>query len=221
MLALGKPVIVYLMNGRPISMPEVADRADAILEGWSMGQETGHAAADILFGDVNPSGKLTITIPKSVGNLPCYYDSKPYDAGPRFVNDNNKPLFPFGFGLSYTTFSYSQPRLANNIITTTGRTTASVDITNTGKTAGDEIAQMYIHPRFSSVTRPVKSLRGFARIHLDPGQTKTVTFPITPELLSYHDINMAYEVEPTNLDVMIGPSSIDTQNVILKIAASK
>ena len=220
MFALGKPVIVYLMNGRPISMPEVADRADAILEGWSMGQETGHAAADILFGDVNPSGKLTITVPKSVGNLPCYYDSKPYDAGPRFTNDDNKPLFPFGFGLSYTTFKYSAPKLASNSITTTGRTTVNVDITNTGKMAGDEIAQMYIHPRYSSVTRPVKSLRGFARIRLKPGETKTVTFPITPDLLSYHDIDMNYGVEPTDLDVMVGPSSIQTQGVVLKITPS-
>jgi beta-glucosidase len=221
MFALGKPVVVYLMNGRPISMPEVADKADAILEGWSMGQETGHAAADILFGDVNPSGKLTITIPKSVGNLPCYYDSKPYDAGPRFINDDNKPLFPFGFGLSYTTFSYSPPRLANATITTTGQTAVSVDITNTGKMAGDEIAQMYVHPQYSSVTRPVKSLRGFRRIHLKPGETKTVTFPITPDLLSYHDIDMNYGVEPTDLDVMVGPSSVETQNLVLKITSSQ
>jgi beta-glucosidase len=185
-----------------------------------MGQETGHAAADILFGDVNPSGKLTITIPKSVGNLPCYYDSKPYDAGPHFINDDNKPLFPFGFGLSYTTFSYSAPRLANDSITTRGRTTVSVDITNSGRLAGDEIAQMYVHPRYSSVTRPVKSLRGFARIHLKPGETQTVTFPITPDLLSYHDIDMNYGVEPTDLDVMVGPSSVETQKVLLKITPS-
>ncbi len=220
MFALGKPVVVYLMNGRPISMPEVAGKADAILEGWSMGQETGHAAADILFGDVNPSGKLTITIPKSVGNLPCYYDSKPYDAGPRFINDDNKPLFPFGFGLSYTTFSYSPPKLASDSITATGQTSVSVNITNTGKVAGDEIAQMYVHPHYSSVTRPVKALRGFARVHLEPGETKTVTFPITPDLLSYHDINMNYGVEPTDLDVMVGPSSVETQNVVLKITPS-
>ena len=220
LLALGKPVVVYLMNGRPISMPEVAGRANAILEGWSMGQETGHAAADILFGDVNPSGKLTITIPKSVGQLPCYYDSKPYDAGARFVDDDNKPLFPFGFGLSYTTFTYSTPKLAADSITTAGHTTVSVDVTNSGKMAGDEIAQMYVHPQYSSVTRPVKMLRGFARIHLNPGETKTVTFPITPDLLSYHDIDMNYGVEPTDLDVMVGPSSIETQKVVLKITPS-
>jgi beta-glucosidase len=220
MFALGKPVIVYLMNGRPISMPEVAGKADGILEGWSMGQETGHAAADILFGDVNPSGKLTITIPKSVGNLPCYYDSKPYDAGPEFINDDNKPLFPFGFGLSYTTFSYSPPKLAEDSITTTGRTSVSVNVTNTGKRAGDEIAEMYVHPRYSSVTRPVKSLRGFMRVHLKPGEARTVTFPITPDLLSYHDIDMNYGVEPTDLDVMVGPSSVDTQKVMLKIRPS-
>ena len=217
MFALGKPVVVYLMNGRPISMPAVVEKADAILEGWSMGQETGHAAADILFGDVNPSGKLTITIPKSLGNLPCYYDQKPYDAGPRFINDDDKPLFPFGFGLSYTTFSYSAPKLANTSISTTGRTTVSVTITNTGTIAGDEIAQMYVHPQYSSVTRPVKVLRGFARVHLEAGEAKTVSFPITPDLLSYYDINMNYGVEPTDLDVMVGPSSADTQKVVLKI----
>jgi len=217
MFALGKPVVVYLMNGRPISMPAVVEKADAILEGWSMGQETGHAAADILFGDVNPSGKLTITIPKSVGNLPCYYDQKPYDAGSRFINDDNKPLFPFGFGLSYTTFRYSAPKLADASIATTGQTTASVTITNTGTIAGDEIAQMYVRPQYGSVTRPTKVLRGFTRVHLDPGEAKTVDFPITPDLLSYHDINMNYGVEPTDLDVMIGPSSAETQKVVLKI----
>lgn len=217
MFALGKPVVVYLMNGRPISMPAVAEKADAILEGWSMGQETGHAAADILFGDVNPSGKLTITIPKSVGNLPCYYDQKPYGAGPRFINDDNKPLFPFGFGLSYTTFNYFAPKLADASISTTGRTTVSVTITNTGTIAGDEIAQMYVRPQYSSVTRPTKALRGFARVHLNPREAKTVAFPITPDLLSYHDINMNYGVEPTDLDVMVGPSSAETQKVVLKV----
>ena len=217
MFALGKPVIVYLMNGRPISMPEVADKADAILEGWSMGQETGHAAADILFGDVNPSGKLTITFPKSVGNLPCYYDSKPYDAGSRYIDDDNKPLFPFGFGLSYTTFKYSTPKLADSSITTSGKTSISVDVTNSGAVAGDEIAEMYVHPHYSSVTRPIKMLRGFIRLHLAPGETKTATFPITPDLLSYHDINMNYGVEPTDLDVMVGSSSTETQSAVLKI----
>jgi beta-glucosidase len=220
MFALGKPVVVYLMNGRPISMPVVAKNADAILEGWFMGQETGHAAADILFGEVNPSGKLTITIPKSVGNLPCYYDQKPYDAGACFVNDDDKPLFPFGFGLSYTTFSYSAPKLADPSISTTGQTSVSVTITNTGTIAGDEIAQMYVRPQYSSVTRPIKVLRGFARVHLNPGEAKALSFPITPDRLSYHDIHMNYGVEPTDLDVMVGPSSAETQTVVLNIHGS-
>jgi beta-glucosidase len=169
---------------------------------------------------VNPSGKLTITIPKSVGNLPCYYDQKPYDWGVHFINDDNKPLFPFGFGLSYTTFSYSAPKLADASISTTGQTTVSVTVTNTGTIAGDEIAQMYVHPQYGSVTRPIKALRGFARVHLEAGEAKTVSFPITPDLLSYHDINMNYGVEPTDLDVMVGPSSADTQKVVLKIRSS-
>ncbi len=217
MFSLGKPVVVYLMNGRPISMPAVAAKADAILEGWSMGQETGTAAADVLLGDVNPSGKLTITVPMSVGNLPCYYDQKPYDAGTRFINDDNKPLFPFGFGLSYTTFSYSPPKLADASISTTGQTTVSTIVTNTGSVAGDEIAEMYVHPQYSSVTRPVKMLRGFARVHLEPGKSQTVVFPITPDRISYHDINMRYGVEPTVLDVMVGPSSVELQKTVLNV----
>jgi beta-glucosidase len=217
MFALGKPVVVYLMNGKPLAIPTIAEKADAIIEGWYMGQETGTAAADVLFGDVNPSGKLTITFPRATGNLPDYYDHKPGSRIYNFVEGTDKPLYPFGFGLSYTTFKYSQPVLSKAAIKVNGETQATVAVTNTGTVAGDEIVQLYLHQRVSSVTRPVEELKGFQRISLAPGETKSVTFIINRESLAFHDINMNYVVEPGAFDVMTGPSSASLQKTTLRI----
>jgi len=209
-IKLGKPVIVYLMNGRPLSINMLAEKADAIIEGWYMGQETGKAAADIIFGDVNPSGKLTITFPKSAGQLPMYYNHKPSAQFADYISQDINPLYHFGFGLSYTDFRYGSPRLAHSSIGRNESTTVTVEVTNTGKTAGEEIVQMYIRDKVSSVTRPVKELRGFKRIKLNAGETKMVTFGIDPEKLAFHNIEMNYVVEPGIFEIMTGSSSRDT-----------
>jgi beta-glucosidase len=209
-IKLGKPVIVYLMNGRPLSINMLADKADAIIEGWYMGQETGKAAADIIFGDVNPSGKLTITFPKSVGQLPMYYNHKPSAQFADYISQDINPLYHFGFGLSYTDFKYGSPRLIRSSIGRNESTTVEVEVTNTGKAAGEEIVQMYIRDKVSSVTRPVKELRGFKRISLNAGETKMVTFGIDPEKLAFHNIEMNFVVEPGVFEVMTGSSSRDT-----------
>ena len=222
-IKLGKPVIVYLMNGRPLSINMLAEKADAIIEGWYMGQETGKAAADIIFGDVNPSGKLTITFPKSVGQLPMYYNHKPSAQFADYISQDINPLYHFGFGLSYTEFKYGSPRLARTSIGTNESTTVTVEVTNTGKTAGEEIVQMYIRDKVSSVTRPVKELRGFKRISLNAGETKVVVFGIDPEKLAFHNIEMKFVVEPGIFEIMTGSSSrdIDLQMTELSVEASE
>lgn len=207
MVATGKPIVVYLMNGRPLSINYIKENIPAIIEGWYMGEQTGNAAADIIFGDVNPSGKITITFPKSAGQLPLYYNHKSSAQYHNYLSEDSKPLFPFGFGLSYTTFKYSNIRVSDSIMAANGRVTVSADITNTGKVTGDEIAQLYIRDKISSVTRPVKELKGFERITLTPGQTQTVTFAIDASKLAFWDINMKYTVEPGEFELMVGPSS--------------
>lgn len=218
LLALGKPVVVLLFNGRPISIREVAEVAPAIVECWYLGQETGTAIAEVLFGDINPSGKLPITIPRSAGHVPAYYNHKP-SARRGYLFDEVSPLFAFGFGLSYTTFSLSAPRLAKTHIRRDGATRLSVDVTNTGSRAGAEVVQLYIRDLVSSVTRPVKELKGFRRVVLQPGETRTVVFDITPELLAFWDVNMRFTVEPGEFDLMTGPSSrdCDLQKVTLRV----
>jgi beta-glucosidase len=216
--ALDKPVVVYLMNGRPLAIPNIIEKADAVLEGWYMGQETGSGAADIIFGDVNPSGKLTITVPRSVGQLPVYYDAKPGARIYNYVDETNKPLFPFGFGLSYTTFDYATPTLSAATIRKDGKASISTVVTNTGAVAGDEIVQFYIRQRVSSVTRPIKELRGFQRITLKPGESKTVVFGVTRDTLAFHDVNMNYTVEAADFDLMIGPNSAVTKRATLRVS---
>lgn len=208
-VALGKPVVLYLMNGRPLSVNKLAKEVPAIIEGWYMGQETGTAAADIIFGDVNPSGKLTITFPKSAGQLPMYYNHKPSAQYHDYLSQDILPLFHFGFGLSYTRFTYAKPRIEKSSITVNGSTRVLVDITNEGNRPGDEIVQLYIRDKISSVTRPVKELRGFQRVSLNPGETKTAMLDITPELLAFHNIDMQFLVEPGEFDIMTGSSSRD------------
>ncbi|MCJ7447089.1 MAG: glycoside hydrolase family 3 C-terminal domain-containing protein [Bacteroidales bacterium] len=208
-ITLGKPVVVYLMNGRPLSINYIEKNVPAIIEGWYMGQETGTAAADIIFGDVNPSGKLTITVPKSAGQLPMYYNFKPSAQINEYLSQDNKPLYYFGFGLSYTQFRFSNLRLEKGKIKLNSSTKVKVDVTNTGKKAGEEIVQMYIRDKVSSVTRPVKELKGFKRISLNPKETKSVTFEIKPDHLAFHNIDMKYVVEPGEFEIMVGNSSRD------------
>jgi beta-glucosidase len=216
MAATGKPVIAVVFNGRPLSITNLAQKVPVILECWYLGQESGKAIAEVLFGDVNPGGKLPISIPRSVGHIPCFYNYKP-SARRGYLFDEVSPLYAFGFGLSYTQFEFKNLRLEKDTIKIKGSTRACVDVTNTGKVAGDEVVQMYIRDCVSSVTRPVKELKGFRRITLNPGQTQTVTLEITPEHLAFYDIDMEYVVEPGKFEIMIGNSSrdCDLQKVIL------
>ncbi|HBC78430.1 MAG TPA: beta-glucosidase, partial [Bacteroidales bacterium] len=206
---LGKPVILYLMNGRPLSINRLTMKVQAIIEGWYMGQETGTAAAEIIFGDVNPSGKLTITFPKSAGQIPLYYNHKPSAQFMDYISQDINPLFCFGYGLSYTRFSCSDPVLKKKVISKGETAFVTVEVKNTGKVKGDEIIQLYIRDTISSVTRPVKELKDFARITLNPGETRKVVFEITPEKLAFHNIAMEYVTEPGMFEIMTGSSSAD------------
>jgi beta-glucosidase len=208
-IALGKPVVLYLVNGRPLAINRLAEKVPAIIEGWYMGQETGTAAAGIIFGEVNPSGKLTMTFPKSAGQLPMYYNHKPSAQYMDYISQDVNPLYCFGYGLSYTKFKYGKPVLKKNIIKKGETVKVIVAVKNAGKIPGDEIVQMYIRDVVSSVTRPVKELKGFARISLKPGELKKVTFEITPSKLAFHNIDMKCVVEPGMFEIMTGPSSID------------
>jgi len=212
----GKPTIVFLIGGRPLSINYAAEKVPAIFEGWYLGQETGTAVADVLFGDVNPSGKLSITIPRNVGQLPVYYYQKP--SGKRgYLFSNKEPLFVFGHGLSYTTYKYGNLHITPDKTGPAGRATVTVDITNTGRLAGDEIAQLYVRDEVSSVTRPIKELKDFRRVHLEPGQTKTVQFVITPDKLSFLNEEMRRVVEPGLFDIMVGPSSSSDKLLTVKL----
>ena len=218
MLATGKPVIVFLFNGSPISIPHLCDNVPVIFECWYLGQETGHAVAEVLFGGINPGGKLPITIPRSAAHLPAFYNYKP-SARRGYLFDDVSPLFHFGFGLSYTTFALKNPRLAKKKIRRDGSTRVLVDVTNTGKRAGTEVVQMYIRDLVSSVTRPVKELKGFQKVALEPGETRTIALDITPESLAFYDVNMNFVVEPGEFEIAVGNSSRDEdlEKVILKV----
>jgi len=218
MLATGKPVIALLFNGRPLSINLLAREVPVIFECWYLGQETGHAVAEVLFGDYNPGGKLPITIPRSAGHLPAFYNHKP-TARRGYLFDDVTPLYPFGFGLSYTTFNIDNVRLDKTKIKNGASARVSADVTNTGDRAGSETVQMYIRDVFSSATRPVKELKGFQRVALEPGEKRTVTFEITPELLAFYNANMKHTVEPGDFEIMIGNSSrdADLQKVTLAV----
>ncbi len=218
MLATGKPVVVVLIHGRPLAINYVAEHVPAILDGWYVGQEGGTAAADVLFGNYNPGGHLPITVPRSVGQLPDFYYQKP-SAKRGFVDGSVTPLFPFGWGLSYSTFKYANLRLSPATIGTQGETTVSVDITNTSHIRGDEVVQLYIRDEVSSVTRPVEELRGFQRVTLGPGETKTVHFKLGFQALSFLNRDMHWVVEPGNFKIMVGSNSVDLISTALKIVA--
>ncbi len=214
----GKPVVVLLFNGRPNSFTFIDARVPAILECWYLGQETGRAVADVLFGDFNPGGKLPISIPRSVGHVPCYYNYKP-SARRGYLFDEVSPLYPFGYGLSYTSFEFRNVRLEKQLIRAGESTSVLVDVRNAGKRAGDEVVQVYIRDRVSSVTRPVRELKGFRKIHLGPGESVTVSLPVGPGELSFTNIRKEWVVEPGEFDVMVGNSSReqDLTTVVLTV----
>ena len=220
MLATGKPVIVLLYGGRPNAIQSLVRNVPVIFGCWYLGQENGHAVADVLFGDVNPSGKLPITLPRSAGHLPVFYNYKP-SARRGYLFDDVSPLFAFGYGLSYTTFAIRNVRLEKNKIRTNGSTRVMADVTNTGKREGAEVVELYIRDVVSSVTRPVKELKAFQKVSLRPGETKTVTLDITPDALAFYDVNMKYVVEPGEFLVMVGNSSRDEDLTKITLTVTK
>jgi beta-glucosidase len=215
-LATRKPVVAVLINSGPLSVNYVAENVPAILEGFYLGEETGTGVADVLFGDYNPSGKLPVSFPRTVGQLPIYYNHKP-TAKRGYLYASTAPLFPFGHGLSYTTFAYSDLKVSPQQIGPAGRAEVSVTVTNTGRRAGDEVVQLYIRDLVSSVTRPVMELKDFRRVALAPGESRTVTFTLTPDKLAFFDLDMRRTVEPGWFDIMVGGSSADTRKVKLEV----
>jgi beta-glucosidase len=218
----GKPVIVVLINGRPLTINYIAENIPSVLETWYLGMRSGDAIADAIFGDTNPGGKLTVSFPRDVGQVPVTYLERPdfIGSGKGFYKDADKsPLFPFGYGLSYTTFKYSTPKLESATINTDGSTTVSVDVTNTGQREGDEVVQMYVRDDFASVGRYLKMLKGFERITLKPGETKTVSFNLGFDELNILNQDMKKVVEPGTFTISVGTSSVDKdlQKVTLKV----
>ncbi len=205
----GTPVVVVLVGGSAITMNNWLKNVPAIIDVWYPGEEGGNAVADVLFGDYNPAGRLPITFPVFEGQLPLVYNHKPTGRGDDYNNLTGQPLFPFGYGLSYTTFEYADLQIEKSSITTSDSTLVRCKITNSGRLAGDEVVQLYIHDEFASVARPVTELKGFQRIHLNPGETKEVTFTINSEMLSMLDIDLKKVVEPGDFRIMIGASSKD------------
>ena len=204
---------------------------DAILNVWSPGSEGGYAVADVLFGDANPSAKLTTSFPRSAGQLPLYYNHKstgrphPDDAPYKkfvscYIDEVNAPLYPFGYGLSYTTYEYGPVTLSAGEMPLNGTVKASVTVTNTGSRAGDEIVQLYIHDVYATSTRPVKELKGFKKIHIEAGQSVQVDFTLTKEELSYYNHDLEWVCETGDFEIVIGPNSRDTQAAMLAVKAA-
>ncbi len=205
---LGKPIVLVLTNGRPLSITWEKENVSAIIEAWYPGEEGGNAIADVIFGDYNPGGKLPISFPKDVGQIPVYYNRKP-SAFSEYLTTDTKPLFPFGYGLSYTTFEYSDLEIKPGVVLPGGYVDISLKIKNTGNMAGDEVVQLYIHDEWASVERPVKELKGFKRVHLEPQEEKKVTFRLFMDQLAFYDEAMRFIVEAGTFEVMIGSSSED------------
>ena len=229
LLKLGKPLVLLNFAGRPTVLTWEQQHIPAILNVWFGGSETGDAICDVLFGDKSPSGKLTMSMPQNVGQIPIYYNhlntGRPVKEGTKefakfqsnYLDVRNEPLYPFGFGLSYTTFLYSDVTLSCPEMSTDGNITASVTVKNTGNYDADEIVQLYIRDVEGSISRPVKELKGFKRIHLKSGESQTVSFQITPELLKFYDYNLKYVIEPGDFEIMIGPNSRDVKRSALKV----
>jgi beta-glucosidase len=215
-LATGKPVVVLLVNGGPLAVNYLQENAHAIVECWYAGQQTGQAVADVLFGKVSPSGKLTVTFPRSVGQIPDYYDHKPSRMR-NYVQADSTPLYPFGFGLSYANFDYKNLQVSPSRIAPSGTATVSVDVTNSGAVKADEIVQLYIHAVVSMPTRPVEELKDFQRITLNPGETRTVQFALSPDKLEAYDLAMHRTVAPGDFEILVGKSSVEVQKAVLKV----
>lgn len=212
-LTAGKPVVVVLINGRPLAIPALAESANAILEAWFPGEEGGRAIADVLSGDVNPGGKLVMTFPRSVGQLPIYYNHKPSGLFSNFytnyVSESVKPLFPFGHGLSYSKFEYAGLVISKSQATVNENLDISCTVTNASNLAGDEVVQLYLQDEYASLPRPVKELKGFKKIYLEPGQSKSVVFHLPVNIMAFYDRGLKLQLEPGNIKVMIGSSSQD------------
>lgn len=221
----GKPVVVVLMNGRPLTIPWIQENVSAVLETWYLGIQAGNAIADVLFGDYNPSGKLPVTFPRYVGQIPIYYNHKntgrPYNPNDHYTSYyqdlENTPLYPFGYGLSYTTFNYSNLSLNKNKIKKNESLKVSVNVKNSGSIDGEEVVQLYIRDLVGSVTRPVKELKDFSKIFLKAGETKKVEFAITPEKLKFYNINMKFVVEPGDFKVFVGTNSEDVKEASFSV----
>ncbi|NVK85189.1 MAG: glycoside hydrolase family 3 C-terminal domain-containing protein, partial [Cytophagia bacterium] len=216
--ALGKPVVAVVMAGRPLTIEWIDEHIPAVMNAWHLGTMSGQAIAETLFGDHNPGGKLTITFPKNVGQIPVYYNMKntgrPFDANNKYTSKyldvSNEPLYPFGYGLSYTTFEYSNLKLSSNELSNDGSITVNVTVKNTGKYEGKEVVQMYIRDLVGSVTRPVKELKGFEKISLTPGESKQVSFTISTDDLKFYTRDMSFKAEPGDFKVFVGTSSAET-----------
>jgi beta-glucosidase len=208
-----------LLNGRPLAVNYLADHAPALVEGWYLGQETGHAVADVLFGKVNPGGKLPVSIARSAGQLPVFYNRKP-SSRRGYLFDTTQPLYPFGYGLSYTTFDISAPRLVTPSITADQPARVEVDVTNSGKRAGDEVVQLYVRDDEASVTRPVIELKRFQRVTLAPGERRTLSFDLQPVDLALWNPDMKHVVEPGTFTISAGPNSLDLKAAKLTVTGS-
>jgi len=218
--ATGKPVVLVLVNGRPLSIPALASTVPAIVETWYLGQETGTAVAEVLFGDVNPGGKLPVSVARDVGQLPIFYNRKP-SARRGYLFGQTEALWPFGHGLSYTTFAYGMPRVDSTRISAKGHVTLTVDVKNTGTRAGDEVVQLYVRDRVSQVSRPVQELRGFQRISLAAGETHTVRFDVGPQTLGYYGPAMKWVIEPGTFDLMVGGTSANVRTISIDVAGAQ
>ena len=220
LIATGKPVVVVLMNGRPLDLSWLDAHAPAILEAWFPGTQAGHAVADVLFGDYNPSGKLTVSFPRNLGQVPIFYNNKntgrpisPEKYTSKYLDVPNTPLYPFGYGLSYTTFQYDNLKISSAVLNANQKIEVSVQVTNAGKMAGQEVVQFYVHDLVGSVTRPVKELKDFRKIYLEPGAQSVVTFEVTPATLEFLTRDMQWAAEPGEFDVFVGTDSGTTQSV--------
>jgi beta-glucosidase len=218
-LALHKPTVVLLLNGRPLAVNYLAENAPALLEGWYLGQETGHGVADVLFGSVSPGGKLPVTIPRSVGQLPVFYNHKPTSRRGYLFGDTS-PLYPFGYGLSYTRFDVSAPRLLTPTVAANQPVRVAVDVANTGPRAGDEVVQLYVHDDAASVTRPVIELKRFQRVTLQPGERRTIEFVLTPDDLALWNADMKKVVEPGTFTISAGPNSAELKSATLTVTGA-
>lgn len=227
MKELKKPIVTVLFNGRPLDLHGVIDRVDALLEAWYPGTEGGAAIADLLFGHANPSGKLTMSFPYSVGQVPVYYNhfntgrpNRP-DAPDHYVSKYldipNEPLLPFGYGLSYTSFTYSEMRLSNETVTPSESITASIQITNTGERAGEEIVQLYVRDIAGEIVRPMKELKGYQKVCLEPGEMKEISFTISEEALRYYHSNLEFTSDNGEFHAMIGPNSTELTSLSFRL----